>query len=150
MVITYLCCMLLRRTAALLLIMLILFADNGQMIYARTCFKSNNTSFSIFKPSACLAENASRSCCHKKVTAGKNAWRLGKKSCCSVSGKFVKLSFPTNTLSVQTIAVNKDVIVHLSTLQSFASLGNSPQPVACNGPPLPPTALRALIQVFRC
>jgi hypothetical protein len=96
-IILYLRTMLFKRILTGLLMMLILFADSGQMIYAHTCFKSNQTSLSLFAADNCCGKKKSeRTCCIKKASEQQKNCTIGKMSCCSVSAKYVKQSFPNS------------------------------------------------------
>lgn len=96
--------MLFRRVLSLLLLVLILFADSGQTIYAHTCLKSNNTSFSLLSPAHCpVKKEVVKSCCAKRQTLSAETCRLGKASCCSVTSKFVKQAFPGRFIELKAV-----------------------------------------------
>ena len=121
--------MLLRRIATLFITFLILFADSGQMIYAHTCFKSNHTYFSLYTPDHCCSkEKVTKNCCAKKAVETKKSCALGKMSCCSVSAKYVKQSFPNNEIKITATKIIKDVITEVTsfTMNIFSSFDKLP------------------------
>ena len=114
--------MLLKRIVTLFITLLILFADSGQMIYAHTCFKSNHTSFSLYTPDHCCAkEEVTKSCCAKKVSEAKKNCALGKMSCCSVSSKYVKQSFPNNEIKLAANEVAKEITIEVKLFAVYTS-----------------------------
>ena len=120
------------------------------MIYAHTCLKSNHTSFSLYAPGNCCAKEESRkSCCAKKVVEEAKSCTLGKMSCCSVSSKYVKQSFPNNEVKLQASEITKEVATEVSLYSVY--IISSAHKVFANSPP---TLLRCkddirFTQVFR-
>ena len=130
----YLRCMVLKRIITTFLTLLILFADSGQMIYAHTCFKSNHTSISLFSPGGCCVKaQSTRPCCVKKAAEERKQCALGKMSCCSLSAKYVKQSFPSNEIKASASKVEKQLFVLINLFSAYAD-----QPVAIQTNPLPP------------
>jgi hypothetical protein len=116
----YLRIMFLRRIAVACLTLLILFADSGQMIYAHTCLKSNRTSLSLFAPgNCCIKKENKRSCCAKKAAEQEKSCTLGKMSCCSVSTKYIKQSFPSNEVKYSELKAGKDVVIELNLFSAY-------------------------------
>lgn len=114
--------MLLKRIVTLFITFLILFADSGQMIYAHTCFKSNHTSVSLYTPDDCCdKEKTEKDCCAKKVTEQKSDCTLGDMSCCSVSSKYVKQSFPNNEVKLSANEIVKDVMAEVKLFAAYVS-----------------------------
>ncbi len=129
--------MLAKRVITFFITFLILFADSGQMIYAHTCFKSNHTSLSLYAPNhSCANEaDATKSCCAKKATEEKKNCALGKMSCCSISAKYVKQSFPNNEIKLAVDEAVKEVTTEIKLFAVYAStfvtnsFFNSPPPL---------------------
>lgn len=145
--------MLLKRIVSVLITLLILFADNGQMIYAHTCLKSNNTSFSLYSPAHCGAVKVKKECCTKKKVVEHDNCALGKMSCCAVNSKYVKMSFPTNDLQIKNIKIADEVLVALPMQLPYVNIQSVPaNPQQNSSPPLPlqSNGKHSFTQVFRC
>jgi|GEM_PF-1747064 len=145
--------MLFKRIVSILITLLILFADSGQMIYAHTCHKSNNTSFSLYSPAHCGAVKVKKECCTKKKVVKHSGCALNKTNCCALSSKYVKMSFPTNDLQIKNIKVGEDILVALPMQLPYVNLQNSTSNPEQNGsPPLPAQSggKHSFTQVFRC
>ena len=147
----YLRNMLLKRVITFFITFLILFADSGQMIYAHTCFKSNHTSFSLYTPDHCCAkeEEVAKSCCAKKATEEKKNCALGKMSCCSVSAKYVKQSFPNNEIKLTASEVVKQITIQVKLFEVYTSTFISKLFFQSSPPVLPGKDDIRFTQVFR-
>ncbi len=133
-IIPYLSHMFLKRIVTLFITFLILFADSGQMIYAHTCLKSNHTSFSLYAPGNCCAKKEStKSCCAKKIIEEEKKCTLGKMSCCSVSSKYVKQSFPNNEVKLQPTEITREPATEITLFSVY--IISSVQNVLANSPP---------------
>lgn len=135
--------------------MLILFADAGQTIYAHTCLKSNNVSFSINTPAACKEEqqeHAKKACCEKeKQETESEDCTVGKKDCCTVSGKYVKASLGAD--NIKAVHISMPIQAAFVVLFQLFSFGADTQVSAFYYPTPPPLAYsnsQSFIQVFRC
>ncbi len=142
-----------KQVLCLFMMFLMLFADAGQTIYAHTCLKSNNVSFSINTPAACKEEahHEVKACCTKKKQKEADDCTIGKKDCCSVSGKYVKASLGGDNTVVTPLSVPlQAVVLSLFNLFTFeveetnASIHVYPSP-----PPLAYEHSQGFIQVFR-
>jgi hypothetical protein len=105
-----------KRFVSILLTAIILFAEAGQVVYAHTCFKSNETSFSLYSPAHCKDEVVEKSCCAKKQQTKSEECIKGKESCCGVSAKYVQQSFPTHETELKKPAIAKDVLLPVAFL----------------------------------
>jgi hypothetical protein len=111
--------MLLKRIIPVFLTLLILFADSGQMIYAHTCYKSNQTSISLFSADTCCGkEKVKKNCCTKQAEEKKSC-SLGKMSCCSVSSTYLKQSFPTNEVKASVTAPVGEIFIELNLFSTY-------------------------------
>jgi hypothetical protein len=135
------------------MMLLMLFADAGQTIYAHTCLKSNNVSFSINTPAACKEEqhHEVKSCCEKKKQKEAEDCTVGKKDCCSVSGKYVKASLGGENTVITPLSIPLQAVAlslfNLFTLQvedASTAVQVYPSP-----PPLAYIHSQGFIQVFR-
>jgi hypothetical protein len=140
-----------KRLLSLLIASIILFAESGQVVYAHTCFKSNETSFSLYSPAHCNDEKIEKSCCAKKQQITPEACVKGKESCCGVSSKYVQQSFPTHETELKKPVAAKSVFSALSFY--VTTPGFVPTVVtACvaSSPPLIVQYFASFLCVFRC
>ena len=137
-----------KRFVSILLTAIILFAEAGQVVYAHTCFKSNETSFSLYTPAHCKDEVAEKQCCDKKQQSQSEECVNGKKSCCGVSAKYVQQSFPTHQTEVKKSSLAKEAVFSVALLPVF-QLYTSPVLVA-NTVVLPPPLLQQSSSSFLC
>jgi hypothetical protein len=101
----------LKGFVSILLSAIILFAEAGQVVYAHTCFKSNETSFSLYFPAHCKGEKAKKSCCGKQHKSQTEKCIKGKESCCGISTRYVQQSFPTNETEIKKCSVVKNILL---------------------------------------
>ncbi len=116
--------MLFKRIVTLSITFLILFADSGQMIYAHTCLLSHHTSFSLYIPNHCCAEDekeTTKTCCAEKAETEKTNCALGKMDCCSLSSKYVKQSFPNHEIKSAANEMAKDVMKEVELFTAYVS-----------------------------
>lgn len=92
-----------KRFICLFITSIILLADSGQMIYAHTCLKSGNVTLSLQKPGndCCPVKEVKHNCCNKKKKEIQPVIKSEHKSCCALSSKYVKQSFPTNSFETE-------------------------------------------------
>lgn len=120
--------------------MLLLFADAGQTIYAHTCLKSNHVSYSINTPAACKEEqqeHAKKSCCEKeKQQQESEDCTVGKKDCCTVSGKYIKASLGADVIKdiqvsmpIQAAAIAIFLLFSFEVDALLYTVHNSPPPL---------------------
>lgn len=142
-----------KQVLCLFMMLLMLFADAGQTIYAHTCLKSNNVSFSINTPAACKEDEhrETKACCEKKKQQETEDCTVGKKDCCSVSGKYVKASLGGDnsvvtplSVPLQAVAVTLFNLFTFEVQEANASIQVHPSP-----PPLAYAHSQGFIQVFR-
>lgn len=142
----------LSRLLAVFLAAIILFAEGGQVIYAHTCFKSNETSYSLYVPAHCKEEVVKKSCCdHARKTVQKDECTLGKKSCCGVSSTFVKGNLQASQTDFKAPDVPKDFLCEqaLIVLPVITGITN-PTPLFAQAELPPGNTSPAFICVFRC
>lgn len=153
-IIAYLRHVKLSRFISILLAAIILFAEAGQVIYAHTCFKSNETSYSLYTPAHCKeeAEVVKKSCCSKaQKSEKKDACTLGKSDCCGVFSKYVKGDLQSSQPDFKMPDVPKDFLceqplIVLPILENEARTSQSAADIE-----LPPNNTSpAFICVFRC
>lgn len=142
-----------KQVLCLFMMLLMLFADAGQTIYAHTCLKSNNVSFSINMPAACKDEqqHLKKTCCEKKKQQKTKDCTIGKKDCCSVSGKYVKASLGGDntvitplSIPLQAVALSLFNLFTFEVDETKALIQVYPSP-----PPLAYAHSQGFIQVFR-
>lgn len=143
-----------KQVLSLFMMLLILFADAGQTIYAHTCLKSNNVSYSLYSPAACKEEQeqVKRNCCEKKHTQEVEDCTIGKKDCCTVSGKYVKVPLGSDNLKATHINMPlQQAYIILFSLFTFEAATQSTSSIFYSTPPpLPYTHSQGFIQIFRC
>jgi hypothetical protein len=123
-IILYLRIMLFKRIVTGFLTLLILFADSGQMIYGHTCLKSKRTTISFFANKDCCAKREiKKSCCSKKAEEKKTC-AFGKMSCCSISAKYVKQSFPTDQVKLPTNKIERQIALEIKLFSAYAAPAN--------------------------
>ncbi len=111
-----------RQVLTFIIALLILLADSGQTIYARTCLKSKQTQLSLTQPKGCCGTASKHSSCHFK-----------KSACCEVSAKLLKGNFINSSL-VNHSGIVLPALFYVANAFSFSSL----QPAASK--PLPSLA----------
>lgn len=80
--------MLFKRFVCLLTVLLLLFADSGQMLYARTCLKTGQLSFSFTQPDNCN-HTTEHACCARKHRNHQSS-SVSKAPCCAVAQTLIK------------------------------------------------------------
>ena len=118
--------MLLKRVVTIFITVLILFADSGQIIYAHTCFQSNTTSYSLFAPKHCCGKSSEE---HKAC--------INKKSCCSITAKFIKQVFVNHANEVGETITHTAKIATTSEIFQIYDQTNTIIPSVYFTPPLP-------------
>jgi len=111
-----------KQVLTFIIALLILFADSGQTIYARTCLKSKQTHLSLTQPKGCCGTASKHNSCHLK-----------KSACCEVSAKLLKGNFINSNL-VNQDGIALPALLYVANAFSFSS----PQPAISK--PLPSLA----------
>lgn len=144
----YLCSMLFKRFICLLTAVLLLFADSGQMLYARTCLKTGEMSLSFSPPANC-GHTSQHGCCKNKQTANHaSATNFSKGPCCSINQALVKQAV-SGTYSTQFEPVQIGAITLTATYIAVPQLTNLDCTLYSRG--IPPLLLKTtcFTQVFR-
>lgn len=153
-IIAYICLMFFKRFICLLITSIILLADSGQMIYAHTCLKSGDVTLSLKKPGTdcCPVKEVKHNCCNKKKKEIRPVVKSNHKSCCALSSKYVKQSFPTNTLEAKKQIELPTVLIALATIFKVYEFNSGNYPIAqTTSPPLIiPEGHISFTQVIRC
>lgn len=136
---------------SVLLTAIILLAEAGQMVYAHTCFKSNETSFSLYAPAHCNDEKTEKSCCEKKQRSRAEECINSTESCCGISAKYVQQSFPARETEWKNPSIVKQVV--FAVVPFLTTYFSAVSPVAyglvSSSPPLL-FSYSSFLCVFRC
>lgn len=130
----------------LLTALLLLVADSGQMLYARTCLKTGQLSFSFSQPENCK-HNSEHACCAHKRTA-KSTTAFSKAPCCAIEQTLIKQAVSGSYTAQYSEAVPEAALTATAFVIAPAAAVSSPITLQNQGPPLARHS-PAFIRVFR-